>query len=401
MVNRLILTKIKEQPFIFSYENEELTGIDVFTETLHQFQVGDIYTARVKNILTNINAAFVDIGGNICYYSLEDNKHTIWLHSKETQTLKCNDEILVQIEREAVKTKQPSVTCYITIPGKYCVFTYQKTGVGISKKIKDTQKRERLKNLYSVLLEQYGEKEQFGVVVRTDAQFQTEKELQEDAVRTLELAKQIKTYAAKRTTGQCLYSRNDAWEVLFDTVSNCDTSEIITDIAPFYEILKEKQQQNGFAGKIVYYEKEIPLSVLYELKANLTAALAKEVWLPSGGYLVLEPCEALTVIDVNTGKSSRTKGAKEDHVWKVNLEATKMIAKQLRLRNYSGIILIDFIDMKNPEYNEKLLQEMRQLLRKDSIKTTLVDITALGLMELTRKKIKKPLHEQLKGWKME
>ena len=397
MVNRLILTKLQEKPLSFYYDNDALIRIEPIDESGNSELLGNIYTARVKNILPNINAAFVDIGGEMCFYSLESNKHTIWLNKNQSKQLKCNDEILVQIEKEPAKTKNASVTCYLTFQGKYCVLTYQKLGIGISKKIHDAQSREELKNLYQNILLSYDDLQQFGLIVRTDAVNQDKETLTKDAVQVLNQARHVLTIASSRSCGQCLYQANDFWSQCIDSVSNQTDTEIITDIEEYYEILKAKQLERNFNGAIIYHQKEIPLSAIYDLKSALHNALAKEVWLPCGGYLVMEPCEALTVIDVNTGKSIHGKHAKEEHLLKVNLEAARAVAQHLQIRNYSGIIIIDFIDMKKPEHNAILMQEMKQLLAKDSVKTTIVDITGLGLMELTRKKIKKPLHEHLKA----
>ena len=172
-----------------------------------------------------------------------------------------------------------------------------------------------------------------------------------------------------------------------------DTSEIVTDDPEIYDELK-----NAASAElpIRLYNDSYPLSALYNLETALDRALGKIVWLKSGGYLVIEPTEAMTVIDVNTGKNTDKK-TPEDVYLKTNLEAASEIAFQLRLRNLSGIIIVDFIDMKEEEHNKELLQMFRQYLNQDPVKTTLVDMTALGLVEVTRKKIKQPLYEQMKG----
>ena len=400
MVNRLILTKIQDKPFSFYYENDDLIRIEPADELCHTEMLGNIYTARVKNILTNINAAFVDVGGEMCFYSLEANRHTIWLNQNHSKQLKCNDEILVQIDKEPAKTKNASATCYLTFQGKYCVLTYQKLGIGISKKIVDKQRREELKTLYQNMLLTYDDLSSFGFIVRTDAMNQNKDHLTQDALNVIEEARRVLDIAATRISGQCLHRANDFWSQCINSVSNQPETQIITDLEEYYRILQTKQKELSFLGEIIYHQKEIPLSAIYDLKSALHNALSKEVWLPCGGYLVMEPCEALTVIDVNTGKSIHSKHAKEEHLLKVNLEAAQAVAQHLQIRNYSGIIIIDFIDMKKPEHNAMLMRQMKQLLLKDSVKTTLVDITGLGLMELTRKKIKKPLHEHLKDWKL-
>ena len=144
------------------------------------------------------------------------------------------------------------------------------------------------------------------------------------------------------------------------------------------------------------YEDSYPLRALYHLETELDHATSKNVWLKSGGYLVIEPTEAMTVIDVNTGKNVDKKSP-EDTYFKTNMEAAVEIAAQLRLRNISGIIIVDFIDMADEEHNTELLNSFKRILSSDPVKTTLIDMTSLGLVEITRKKIKRPLMEQLKS----
>ena len=172
--------------------------------------------------------------------------------------------------------------------------------------------------------------------------------------------------------------------------------EIVTDEREIYDELTNVPPADI---QVRFYEDSYPLVSLYNLETSLERALGKTVWLKSGGYLVIEPTEAMTVIDVNTGKNIEKKSPEETY-FKTNLEAATEIAFQLRLRNLSGIIIVDFIDMKEEEHNTELLNAFRQHLNQDPVKTTLVDMTALGLVEITRKKIRQPLHEQMKNdWK--
>lgn len=171
-----------------------------------------------------------------------------------------------------------------------------------------------------------------------------------------------------------------------------ETEEILTDLPDIYQKLQEAAG-DGFQVPVRFYTDSYPLSALYRLDAALDRALGRTVWLRSGGYLVIEPTEAMTVIDVNTGKNTDKKTASETYL-KTNLEAAEEIAVQLRLRNLSGIIVVDFIDMKEKAQNEELMRRLRQCLAADPVKTVLVDMTPLGLVEITRKKTLRPLHEQ-------
>ena len=171
--------------------------------------------------------------------------------------------------------------------------------------------------------------------------------------------------------------------------------EIVTDQTDLFEELKRYlgEYQKEDLGKLRFYEDRLlPLSKLYSLNTVMERALSRQVWLKSGGYLVIDPTEAMTVIDVNTGKYSGKKNSAET-IRMINLEAAEEIGRQMSLRNLSGIILVDFIDMDKKENREELLERMREICRRDPIRTTVVDMTALNLMEITRKKLKKPLME--------
>lgn len=169
--------------------------------------------------------------------------------------------------------------------------------------------------------------------------------------------------------------------------------QVVTDVEDFYQELCEKLPQ---IPARLYEDRQLSLTALYSLNTAFDQALSKHVWLKSGGYLVLEPTEALTVIDVNTGKCIDKNISREQHFLRTDLEAAREIALQLRLRNYSGIIIVDFIDLESKEHTEELMQCFRQELAKDRVKATLVDMTRLNLAEVTRKRIYRPLHEAVK-----
>lgn len=364
--------------------------------TQNKSLVGNIYIGKVKNIVTNIQAAFVEIDkGLLCYLSLSEGKNPILLSQRKWDgKLKEGDELLVQVQRDALKTKQPAVTAQISISGSYMVINARESGkVGISGKLPRTQK-EALR----ALIEERGLNTSYDMVLRTNAgQLTGQPELLEKEWNLLNKEmEQLLHNASFRTCYSCLRKGNFEYlnalkEIYFD-----EYDEIVTDDPEIYQNVRTFLAEQGNPAALRFYEDSLlPLFKLYGVESKIKEALGSRVWLKSGGYLVIEPTEAMTVIDVNTGKYDAKKADAEETYLKINLEAAKEIACQLRLRNLSGIIVVDFINMKAQEHQTKLLQELRNHVKKDTVKTDVIDITPLGLVELTRKKINKPLKEQL------
>jgi ribonuclease G len=345
----------------------------------------------VKNIVKNINAAFVEIAdGIICYYSLSENKKHHFLQPTERDTLVQGDEILVQVSRESVKTKQPTVTGNLNFAGKYLVLTSGKRGIGISNKIRDPECTERLRAFAKSVI-----RPEFGLIMRTNAESASEEEILAEAKLLIARYDAVMQKAAYRNVFQLIYEAPDGYLALIRDQKQTCISEIVTDQPDVYEAAVNYLKETGEEHKIVQFfgKDEIRLDQIYRISHELKQALQEKAWLRSGGYLVIQPTEAMTVIDVNTGKALKGKDM-EKHFLKINLEAAREIGHQLRLRNLSGIIIVDFIDMKDPESEELLMNEMHKILQKDRIKTSLIDMTKLHLVEITRKKVRKPLYEQ-------
>lgn len=356
--------------------------------------LGNIYIGKVKNIVKNIQAAFVEIEpGLLCYLPLEDVKHPVYLHPKTKQTLVQGDELLVQVSREAVKTKAPSVTTKFSLTGKYLVLTHGNETIGFSGKL-DSAEKSRLK-IWTAGLKLPDE---VGIIVRTNASGVSEEELSREYEHLEEQYAYLRQQAIHRSVYSCVLRNRPAYlsSVLGSRSENL--KEILTDDTEIYKETGQflRDEMPGDEAKLRLYEdRMLPLKALYRMEKDMAEALAEQVWLKSGGYLVIEATEALTVIDVNTGKCIAGK-EKQATIRKINQEAALEIARQLRLRNLSGIILVDFVDMTEPGADEELLAMMQKLLKRDPLKAAAVDMTALGLMELTRKKQKKTLKEQAK-----
>ena len=352
--------------------------------------LGNVYRARVSNLSPNINAAFVDIKkGESCYLSMDD------YHGEK---LKVGDLVTVQVGRDKIKTKRYAVTTDISLQGDYAVTTLF-APVGVSSKITDSARKKELKTLMQNLLiaEQDAQfylaegnvaeierikKLTLGGIIRTQA------EHAEDAAITREIEGQARLlysimkkseYATQYT---CLYHTEVEYIKDIRRMHALQDVEIVTDIPEVTEAIP----------KIPLYTDEYTLTLRYSLASLLEKTLSKRAYLKSGAYLVIEPTEAMTVIDVNSGKSIKGKNAEEQFL-KINIEAAKEIARQLRLRNISGIVMIDFINMKEESHNHELMKNLAEYVRTDPVRTTVVDMTKLGLVELTRQKGKRALHE--------
>ena len=352
--------------------------------------LGNVYRARVSNLSPNINAAFVDIKkGESCYLSMDD------YHGEK---LKVGDLVTVQVVRDKIKTKRYAVTTDISLQGDYAVTTLF-APVGVSSKITDSARKKELKTLMQNLLiaEQDAQfylaegnvaeierikKLTLGGIIRTQA------EHAEDAAITREIEGQARLlysimkkseYATQYT---CLYHTEVEYIKDIRRMHALQDVEIVTDIPEVTEAISE----------IPLYTDEYTLTLRYSLASLLEKTLSKRAYLKSGAYLVIEPTEAMTVIDVNSGKSIKGKNAEEQFL-KINIEAAKEIARQLRLRHLSGIVMIDFINMKEESHNHELMKNLAEYVRTDPVRTTVVDMTKLGLVELTRQKGKRALHE--------
>lgn len=362
--------------------------------------LGNIYIGKVKNVVKNINAAFIDLGdGQMGYYSLSENTAHNFINpvsgeSKKPRTVKSGDELIVQVEKDAIKTKDPVLSCYLNITGKYAVLTLGRNQIGFSAKIKDALWKDAVKDAISPCKEDY-----FGIIVRTNAREAQTEEIKREILILKEKLQKLLSAAACRTCYSVLWETPPPYIQNVRDLYAGDLESIITDDDGCYQSLRAylAEHQPEDAGKLIYYEdKMLPLIKLYSLEGAMKEATGRHVWLKSGGYLVIEPTEALTVIDVNTGKYVGKKSP-EDTVLKINLEAAREAARQLQLRNLSGIIIIDFIDMASPVHKKQLLDFLEQELEKDPVKTVLVEMTKLGLVEITRKKAYKPLAEQING----
>lgn len=393
--NQLMI--LKENQFVYSLllDNKELIQVNAEPVLDDGALLGAIYIGKVKNIVKNINAAFVEIsGGRMCYLPLAKPQYPIYCNGMARERICIGDEIMVQIERENVKTKAPTVTCNLNLTGKYIVLTHGITKIGVSAKIVDKEERERLKKI----VEKF-QSNDYGFVVRTNSAGIKEERIQQEIQALLLMYQRITSQAIHFTRFSLVEKGLPNYLSDIRDYNQCYLDQIITDDHEIYEEIQtylENFQPEDLPKLTFYEEPMISMKNLYSIETKLQKALQKRVWLKSGGYLVIEPTEALTVIDVNTGKAVKGRKNEQETFFKINTEAAKEIAKQIRLRNMSGIILIDFIDLEDEDKRQSLMNQLRGLFLKDPVKTALIDMTKLNLVEVTRKKVRKPLWEQIK-----
>ena len=396
MKRKILIEKTEGQIRTFFLENDEIVEIHCAPadeERAGRHLLGNIYVGKVKNIVPNIGAAFVEIESGVnCYYDMKDAEHAVFTHKIGKKPLCIGDELVVQISKEAVKTKAPTVTGNISFTGRYAVLTHGNTRIGVSSKIPKKVREE-----YKERLRQF-QNDRFGIIVRTNAKDAPFQDVLDEISRLKAEYEKIMSAAPTRVCFSCLRSAPPSYISDLKNVYMEGMEEIIVGDPELYTRI-----QAFFAAEIpekegllrLYDDSAFPLGKLYSTQTAIEKALREKVWLRNGGYLVIQPTEALTVIDVNSGKSAG-KGKNEEGILKINLEAAREAARQIRLRNLSGIIIIDFINLESEENVGLLLKEFRMRLAGDPIQTTLVDITPLNLVEVTRKKVHRPLYEQIR-----
>ncbi len=379
--------------------------------------VGNIYKGRVIKILPGMQSAFIDIGlekaaflyvADIMtdieeYYTafLENDNDKIDLYEKSDitpdKTIPIEDliqegqELLVQVSKDPIGTKGARVTSYVTLPGRYVVLMPNVDHVGISRRIEDEEVRTRLKSI-AIEVRSKG----FGLIMRTASEDATKEEIQKDFDFLTLIWENIHLKKDRVSAPSLLYNDLDLiFRSVRDFMSH-DVERLLIDSREEYERINE------FAGsyfsrildKIVLYEGREPIFDALGIELDISRALDRKVWLKSGGYIVIDQTEAMTVIDVNTGKYVGKENL-EDTILKTNLEAVKEIAYQIRLRNLGGIIIIDFIDMEKPENREKVFSSFMDVMKRDRAKNTIYNITELGIVQMTRKRVRESLGRTL------
>ena len=397
-MHRLAITRValkeksnkKHLAYIMLDEKRDFVDFQVFQE--EESLLNSIFVARVDNIVSNINAAFVRISPKqVCYLSLEDIKTPLYVKKQsELKSLSIGDEIVVQVIKDAIKTKEPVVSTKLSLAGKYCVLTTENTSLGVSKKItgeNHLQMSELLSSHVSEPSQEYG----FGMIVRTNAFEATEEALIHDLTETMERFISLKEKSAHQTAFALLEKPEAPYIQKLKSVDLSALDGIYTDEEDIFTEIEHKLPYVREKGLLkLYKDDKVSLGTLYNFRGSVDKLVEKHVWLKSGSNIIIEQLETMTVIDINSGKNI---SKNESAILEINKEAAVEIARQLRLRNISGMIIIDFINMKSKEHMDELVAVLKDQIKKDSVTCTFMDVTKLGLVELTRKKTYKSLKE--------
>lgn len=403
-------------------QNGVLTDL-MIERTQSRGLVGSILRGKVARVLPGMQAAFVDIGldraaflyvGDVRQDISGNNSEVIWDEDEGQQKsgeilfesggeqkeedrppiqdlLREGQDILIQVAKDPLGTKGARITTHLSLPGRHVVYMPTLNHLGVSRKIEDEVERDRLKTIV-----EKNSPSQGGFIVRTAAEGATEESIENDIKYLVSLSQDItKNYQKKKGTG-LIHSDLDVELRAVRDLLNDDVTRVIVDHAEVYKKVSKfiSQFMPKLKNKVELYGAAQPLFDKYEIDLEVSRSLGRKVWLKSGGYIIIDEAEALVVIDVNTGKFVGKKDL-EDTILKTNLEAVKEIAHQLRIRNCGGIIIIDFIDMEKELNREKVLEALQEELKKDRAKTSITGMSSLGLVEMTRKRVRPSLLKAL------
>jgi ribonuclease E len=354
----------------------------------HQSYVGNVYLGKVQNVLPSMEAAFVDIGKgrNAVLYAGEVNFDASGLEGvakRIESALKSGQSIMVQVTKDPIGHKGARLTSQVSLPGRYLVYVPGASMTGISRKLPDTE-RNRLKQILKKVAPEEG-----GIIVRTAAEGASEEELQHDVTRLVAQWQAIERKAKTASAPDLLYGEPDLTIRVVRDIFNEDFTKLVIASDSEWDLVDEyvRYVAPNLAERLERWSDDKELFTAYRIDEQLTKALDRKVWLPSGGSLVIDTTEAMTVIDVNTGKFTGQGGNLEQTVTRNNLEAAEEIVRQLRLRDIGGIIVIDFIDMVLESNRDLVLRRLIECLARDRTKHQVAEVTSLGLVQMTRKRV--------------
>jgi ribonuclease G len=379
---------------------------EVYIErSLRRGMVGNIHLGKVVRVLPGMQAAFVDIGLERASFihasdimprdadGMEDRNGQV---ATIQEVLREGQKLLVQIVKEPIGTKGARVSTHLSVSSRLLVYMPKTKHVGISQRIEDEEERERLKNALRECAEQEGLEEPGGFIVRTAAEGAQAEELKADMLFLRRLWAAVERRIGKSQAPAVVYTDLPLYQRTMRDLVRPALEKIRIDSRETFEKVQEFAEEfvPEVKGAIEYYGGERPIFDLYGIEDELQKALSRKVQLKSGGYLIIDQTEAMTTVDVNTGAfvGHRTL---EETIFKTNLEAAQALARQLRVRNLGGMIIIDFIDMHDAEHQRQVLRTLEKVLAKDHAKTTITGISELGLVQMTRKRTRESLEQTL------
>jgi ribonuclease G len=379
--------------------------------TRHRTIVGNIYKGRVTKVLPGMQSSFVDLGlerDAFLYVSdvleeleefesetpdelqLDDVPHRP--ETSISDLLREGQEIVVQVSKDTIAGKGARITSHITLPGRFLVYMPTVNHVGVSRRIEDETERNRLKEI----LERIRPQGQGGFIVRTAGEGRDEEEFRADLRYLTELWSQIRRRAEKASAPTAIHHDLDLILRTIRDVLSSEFKSVWMDSVDEYQRIVEflDQIQPQLVSRVRLYRRDEPIFDEFGIEPEIAKALKSKVWLKSGGYIVINQTEALVAIDVNTGKYVGKKNL-EETVFRTNVEAAKEIVRQIRLRDLGGIIVLDFIDMEEPQNRAKLFEALENEIKKDRSKTKILQISEFGLIEMTRKRVRQSLERSL------
>lgn len=362
---------------------------------------GNIYCGIIRDILPAMQAAFIDIGeSKNAFIHIKDiipkvsnitgNKEENLEKYKISDYLKIKEPILVQIKKDQENQKGARVSKHISLTGRLCVLMVNVNFITVSQKIENVEEHNRLKTIARKILSEIKTNEHYGLILRTAAENKQEDEIKEEVEKLMQLWGKIqKSYseASKNGKPQLIFQNYDVISKFLTSVLDTNIGRVIVNDADLYELIKNYINSiNKQNIELVLREED--LTNIHELNKQIEEMSQRKIWLRCGGFITIDKTEALTAIDINSGKfTGKKNSSKENTIFKVNQEATIEIAKQLRLRNISGIIVIDYIDMEDDADRKNIIKLLNDELKKDRSKTQVMGFTKLDLLEMTRKKI--------------
>jgi len=409
MDSEILISVTREETRVVLLEGGQI--VELYVERKQDTSlVGNIYKGKVVKVLPGMQSAFVAIGlekAAFLYVSdirsdieeylpilEEEQDNPLQLISKRggsdltiEEILQEGQEIFVQVTKDPIGNKGARLSSYVTLPGRYLVLMPNVEHTGISRRITNEAERIRLKSIVDEI-----KPKGYGLIVRTASEGSSEEDIKKDFEFLLLLWETIQKKKERVSAPSLLYSDLDLVLRSVRDLMRQDVKRLVIDSEEAYERIRDfvRTRFEKLLGKIELYEGTEPIFDAFGIELDISKALGKKVWLKSGGYIIIDQTEAMTVIDVNTGKFVG-KEELEDTILKTNLEAVKEIAYQIRLRNLGGIIVIDFIDMEKPENREKLFHSFVEAMKKDRAKNTISQISELGLIQMTRKRVRESL----------
>ncbi|HEX9251540.1 MAG TPA: Rne/Rng family ribonuclease [Ignavibacteriaceae bacterium] len=424
MIKEIIINSSSNQTRVAITEDGNLA--DFFVDyPENRRMVGDIYLGRVARVLPGIRAAFIDIGmkhDGFLHFSdigdrtkqfqdmLGDEDSDVDLsdddEAKPNRTngnsnpplepvitkLRKGEEILVQITKEPVSNKGVRVTSSVSLPGRFCVLLPFDNKIGISKKISDYKERRRLRNIARGILPP-----NYGLIIRTVAKDQTEDAVKDDLTNLVKTWKTIEATAKSEEPPSIVHQDLSTTDSVIRDLLTPDISKVFVDSKKLYKQIKGYVQlvQPGLLEKIELYKSSSSIFDEFKIEEQIKTLMGRKVPLPSGGYLIIEHTEAMVVIDVNSGRYAKSK-EQELNSLKTDLEAAREIARQLRLRDIGGIIVIDFIDLEEDKNRKKVYDELKKEFRRDRSKVSVLPMSDFGLVQITRQRIRQNIMQAMK-----